>query len=160
MNSQAGAQALNAMSQVNEREAAKAYETDKYNQQMHNQYKSNNITKDDNYDTLDAMGRAAVQKYEDQAYSEASVMAQRDEQKRYMMARNKKQDDVQAATWGLMGTAEHDLYVDENGQYKVRFKNPNGYSKGVEDGYTKNDNNTFTDRAGVKYNRGRRTWNK
>ena len=143
-NSQIGAQYNRQMEGINEREAAKAFETDKYNQQMHNQYAAKNLDRANAYDEQDDMTRAIKQRYTDTAYSEISQAAQVGETDKYLRARNEKQDAIQMATLGLMGTQNFDS-VYENGQFKTRYNGRPSTNSNVKTPPRYNGDGTWTD---------------
>jgi len=133
-NSQSAAQALSAMEEVNEKEARIAFETDKYNTQMRNQYSANRASKDDAYDIIDSQNEAARKRYEDTAYSEMATLAQLSDQQKYMKAKDEQIRKIQMASLGLIGS-DNFQSTYENGQFNTRYIGNDNINGNVERGY-------------------------
>jgi hypothetical protein len=121
---QTGAQALRSHEAINEREAQRADQIDQYNVGQLNQAKQLNINLANQYDTWDAQNRAARQKYTDQAMADVSELAQWDENKRYMMSRDAKADEIQMNTIPLIGTGQ--FGYDGTNWNSLQYRSPDG----------------------------------
>lgn len=141
---QAGAQALSQHEAINEAEARRADAVDQFNTQQRNQSKQTNLGLANQYDTEDAQNRAAKQRYMDQGMADLAELSQYNDQRRYMMSRDAKLDDVQQKSIGLTGTNNYGFeggdwtnvkYINEDGVYSNNNKPINytdGQGKAVE----------------------------
>jgi len=119
---QIGSRYLNQMEGINEREAQRQDNVDAQNVALMNQAEMSNLQLANQYDTFDDQAEAARQRYMDEAMSDVSKFAQLDEQKRYMMDRDKKRNMMQMGTVGMVGTG--DFGYDPNNPFVgVKYKN-------------------------------------
>lgn len=109
---------------INETEAQRADAIAKGNVDARNVAKQYNITLANKYDEQDDMNEAVRQKYLDAAYSDMSKFAMLDEQKRYMMDRDRKRNLMNMMTPGLLGTDKFSF--DMNDPFKIQY---NGQDK-------------------------------
>jgi hypothetical protein len=129
--SQIGAQALRANAQVNDREAQRYDAVNNANIQGSNQAKAMNTQMASRYDEIDAQNRAAKQKYGDQGILDIANFGQVNEQKRYMMDRDKRAFEIQEETLPFLGTGNYEASRDEDGVLRPKYIRTQGvdYSK-------------------------------
>lgn len=116
---QISAQHLRQMEGINENEANREFQVNNMNTDLRNRSNSVNFDWANRYDEMDAMNRAAKERYLGTATTEMAELGQVNEQKKYMQDRNRKQYEMDQKTLGIMGT--------NNFQY-----NPNGWWEGPQ----------------------------
>jgi hypothetical protein len=122
--SQIGSQYLSEAERINEAEARRADAIASGNVAARNAAEQFNLNLANQYDMYDDQARAAKQKYLDVAASDVSKLAQLEEQKRYMMDRDRKKNKMQMASVGLLGTPNFSF--DPNDPFDVRYKKKKG----------------------------------
>ena len=111
---------------INAREYAKMKGITNENVNIGNKDQSTNLALANKYDEQDAMSEAVKQKYKDAAYSDYAKLSQLDEQKKYMMNKDRKMFLRDKATLPFLGTKDMKVtsdgirYIkDENGNFSV-----------------------------------------
>ena len=111
---------------INAREYAKMKGIANENVNISNKDQSTNLALANKYDEQDAMSEAVRQKYKDAAYSDYAKLSQLDEQKKYMMNKDRKMFLRDKATLPFLGTKDMKVtsdgirYIkDENGNFRA-----------------------------------------
>ena len=118
---QIGSRYLGKMEEVNEREAQKADEIQKYNAANRMQAAQSNLGLANQYDTQDAQNRAMRQNYINAASQETAQIGDISEQRRYMIDKDNKEYQMEKVRYKFTGTENMKPELDSNGQPTGRY---------------------------------------
>ena len=118
---QIGSRYLGKMEEVNEREAQKADEIQKYNAANRMQVAQSNLGLANQYDTQDAQNRAMRQNYINAASQETAQIGDVSEQRRYLIDRDNKEYQMEKVRYKFTGTENMKPELDSNGQPTGRY---------------------------------------
>ena len=118
---QIGSRYLGKMEEVNEREAQKADEIQKYNAANRMQAAQSNLGLANQYDTQDTQNRAMRQNYINAASQETAQIGDISEQRRYMIDRDNKDYQMEKIRYKFTGTENMKPELDSNGQPTGRY---------------------------------------
>jgi len=97
---------------INQRENKKRYEISNANVELTNKDKQANTALANQYDAIERQQRGVQQRYKDASYSDFSKFAQLDEQKQYMMNKDRKMFLRDKATLPYLGTNKFGVTPD------------------------------------------------
>lgn len=109
---QIGSRYLSANERANQLETQRFDTTRNYNIAQRNQAALQNLGLSNQYDDIDRQSKAVRKRYSDVGLSELATIAQVNEQRDYMKARNKKEDERDQKVLNSMRT--RDYYLDED----------------------------------------------
>ena len=118
---QIGSRYLGKMEEVNEREAQKADEIQKYNAASRMQAAQSNLGLANQYDTQDTQNRAMRQNYINAASQETAQIGDISEQRRYMIDKDNKDYQMEKIRYKFTGTENMKPELDSNGQPTGRY---------------------------------------
>lgn len=108
---------------INARENQKRYEIANANVDLTNKDSQTNLSLDNQYDAIERQQRAVQQKYKDSSYSDLAKLSQLDEQKKYMMNKDRKNFLRDKATLPYLGTK--DMKIGKSGIYYIKDEDGN-----------------------------------
>jgi hypothetical protein len=106
--------ARSQMERINQAEARRFYGIDQYNVGQRNQAQQFNIGLANQYDMFDAQNRAARQRFLAKGLEQQGELGALDEQKKYMMSRDARKDQVEYAKLALEGKK---MFGDDTKRY-------------------------------------------